>query len=286
MKKLFFLCCICFMTFSAYAQKEKIKGNKIVSTERYEVEPFHTIEIYEGFEVTLDESSDSEVKIEADSNIQRVIQIEVVDSVLTIKSDKDLRRAKALNIDILYGSELKKIILYDKVNAKSLSAIKSSGLTVEVNDYAEVFLTTETDNLSCIAYGKSRAELHASATSIVYQVNENSEVKGIVTADEFKIDLYQKATAELEGEVQFMQLRTDNETDFYGTKLNATKASLLTEGSSDNYIQIQEEITIEAKDKSEIFLLGEPKISIQGFTNEAALFKKNIDYTPSKLRLN
>ena len=286
MKKLFFLCCICFITFSASAQKEKIKGNKIVSTERYEVEPFHTIEIYEGFEVTLDESSDSEVKIEADSNIQRVIQIEVVDSVLTIKSDKDLRRAKALNIDILYGSELKKIVLYDKVNAKSLSAIKSSGLTVEVNDYAEVFLTTETGNLSCVAYGKSRAELHASATSIVYQVNENSEVKGIVTADEFKIDLYQKATAELEGEVQFMQLRTDNETDFYGTKLNATKASLLAEGSSDNYVQIQEEITIEAKDKSEIFLLGEPKISIQGFTNEAALFKKNIDYTPSKLRLN
>ncbi|SHI63838.1 GIN domain-containing protein [Aquimarina spongiae] len=286
MKKLFFLCCICSLTFSAYAQKEKIKGNKIVSTERYDVEPFHTIEIYESFEVTLDESSDSQVKIEADSNIQRVIQIEVVDSVLTIKSDKDLRRAKALNIDILYGAELKKIVLYDKVNAKSLSAIKSSGLTVEVNDYAEVFLTTETGNLSCVSYGKSRAELHASATSIVYQVNENSEVKGIVTADKFKIDLYQKATAELEGEVQFMQLRTDNETDFYGTKLNATKASLLTEGSSDNYVQIQEEITIEAKDKSEIFLLGEPKISIQGFTNEAALFKKNIDYTPSKLRLN
>ena len=286
MKKLFFLCCICFINFNASAQKEKIKGNKIVSTERYEVEPFHTIEIYEGFEVTLDESSDSQVKIEADSNIQRVIQIEVVDSVLTIKSDKDLRRAKALNIDILYGSELKKIVLYDKVNAKSLSAIKSSGLTVEVNDYAEIFLTTETGNLSCVAYGKSRAELHASASSVVYQVNENSEVKGIVTADEFKIDLYQKATAELEGEVQFMQLRTDNETDFYGTKLNATKASLLTEGSSDNYVQIQEEITIEAKDKSEIFLLGEPKISIQGFTNEAAIFKKNIDYTPSKLRLN
>ena len=53
-----------------YGQKERVKGNKIVSTEEYNVEGFHTIEIYEGFEVTIDESSDSTVKIEADSNMK------------------------------------------------------------------------------------------------------------------------------------------------------------------------------------------------------------------------
>ncbi len=271
---------------SVYGQREKVKGNKIVSTEEYDVEGFHTIEIYEGFEVTFDESSDSQIKIEADSNIQRVIQVEVVDSVLTIKSDKDLRRAKALNLDILYSSELKKIVLYDKVNAKSLSSIHTNQLTIEVNDYAQLFLSAETGKLSCITNGKSFAEIHATTTDAVYQINENSELKGILTADNLKVDLYQKGSSKLEGEVKSMLVRADNTSDFFGEKLNALKTTLIAEGSSDCYIQTSEEISIEAKDKSEIFLLGEPKIIIQGFANEATLFKKNIDYVPSKLRLN
>ncbi|WP_109300349.1 GIN domain-containing protein [Aquimarina sp. AU474] len=278
--------CSLLILGSAYGQREKVKGNKIVSTEEYNIESFHTIEIYEGFEVTLDESSDSQVKIEADSNIQRAIQVEVIDSVLTIKSDKDIRRAKALNMDILYGSELKKIILYDKVNAKSLSSINSPQLSIEVNDYAQIFLSSDAGKLNCITNGKSTAEIHATATEVVYQINENSELKGILTADNLKVDLYQKASAKLEGEVKSMLVRADNTSDFFGEKLNAIKTSLIAEGASDCYVLTSEEINIEAKDKSEIFLLGEPKVTIQTFANEATLFKKNIDYVPSKLRLN
>lgn len=271
---------------NAYGQKEKIKGNKIVSTEEHNVDGFHTIEIYESFEVTFEESSDSQVKIEADSNLQEVIKIEVVDSVLKIYSDKDLRRAKALNLDISYGSELKRIMLYDKVNAKSLSPITGSELTVEVNDNAEVFLTTETNKVSCTTNGKASAELHVNATEVTYQINENSEMKGIITAENLNVDLYQKASVEIEGEAQSMRVRADNDSDFYGQKLNAAKTILIAENSSDCYILTNEEITMEVRDKSEVFLLGEPKINVEVFTNEASLYKKEIDYVPSKLRLN
>ncbi|MEW7291408.1 GIN domain-containing protein [Aquimarina sp. 2304DJ70-9] len=271
---------------NVYGQREKVKGNKIVSTEEHTLESFHTIEIYENFDVTLDESSDNMLKIEADSNLQELINFEIVDGILTIKSNKDLRRAKALNIEIFYASELKKIVLHNKVNVKSLSPITSSQITVEVNDNAEVFLTTDTNKINCVSNGKAHVELHSTATEVIYQINENSEIKGIVTADSLKVDLYQKASSELQGEVQSMLLRADNETDFYGEKLSSKKMSLVGEGSSDCYILVNEEITIEARDKTEIFLLGEPKININTFSNEATLFKKKIDYVPSKLRLN
>ncbi|WP_103070058.1 GIN domain-containing protein [Aquimarina sediminis] len=271
---------------STYGQKEKIKGNKIVSTEQFDVESFHTIEIYEGFEVMLDENSDNQVKVEADSNLQEVIQIEVLDSVLTIKSDKDIRRAKALNIDISYASELKEIIVYDKVNLKSLTPIKTDELSVSINDYAEVFLTTDVTKINCTVNGKSTADLHTTAQEAIYQINENSELKGIITADSLKIDLYQKGTIKIEGEVKSMLVRADNDSDFYGEKLNSIKASLIAEGNSDCYILTNEEISIEAKDKTEIYLLGEPKVTMRSFTNEAILYKKNIDYVPSKFKLN
>ncbi len=280
------LCSFLFLG-TIYGQKEKVKGNKIVSTEEYELEGFHTIEIYENFEVSIDESSDNLIKIEADSNLQDLIQFSVQDSILTIKSDKDLRRAKALNLDIFYASEVKTIKIYDKVQLKSLSPVTSGALKVETNDNADIFLTLDTGSLECIAYGKSKAEFHVTAKEVSYQINDNTEIKGIITSDSLKVDLYQKGSAKLEGEVKSMLVRADNETDFYGEKLSASKTSLVAEGASDCYILTNEEITIDAHDKAEIFLLGEgPKINIKAFTNEANLYKKNIDFVPSKLRLN
>lgn len=269
---------------STYGQK--IKGNKIVSTEQLDVEDFHTIEIYEGFEVTLDESSDNQVKIEADSNLQEVIQVTVLDGVLTIKSDKDMRRAKALNLDISYASALKEIKVYDKVNLKSLSPIQSTQLTVNVNDHAEVFLTADVGTLNFTANGKSVVDLHVTAQEATYQINENAELKGIITSDNLKIDLYQKGSAKLEGQVKSMLIRADSDTNFYGEKLSSDTTSLIAEGTSDCYILSNQEITIEAKDKTEIYLLGEPKITISDFANEAILYKKNIDFVPSRFRFN
>ncbi|WP_062060905.1 GIN domain-containing protein [Aquimarina longa] len=284
MRTLSFICICLLVIGNTYSQKEKIKGNKIVSTERFDVDGFHTIEIYENFEVTLDERSDNQVKLETDSNLQKVIQVEVKDSILTITSDKELRRAKALNLDISYASELKKIILHDKVIVKSLSPIKTNQLILNVNDYADVFLSIDANNISCTAYGKPEIELHSTAKEVMYQLNDNSKLKGIVTADHLKVDLYQKTSAKLEGEVQSMLVRTDNDTDFYGEKLNAMKTSLIAEGSSDCYILTNEEISIDAKEKTEIYLIGNPKITIESFTNEAILYKKEIDYTPSRFR--
>ncbi len=268
-----------------YAQRERVKGNRILSTEQLDIDGFHTIEIYENFDVSLDEGSDNQVKIETDSNIHEHINVEVIDSVLTVSSDKDLRRTKALHLDIFYASSLEKIILHSKATLKSLSPITTSTLKIEINDQTEVFLTADVNTMDCIVNGKSKATLHVTGQEVIYQVNENSEVNGIITADSLKVDLYQKGSVKLEGELKSLQVRVDSDTDFYGEKLSSDKVSLYAEGASDSYILANQEITIEAKDKAEIFLLGEPKVQINAFTNEAILYKKKLDFTPNKFRL-
>ncbi|WP_027392202.1 GIN domain-containing protein [Aquimarina latercula] len=268
-----------------HAQKEKIKGNKIVVTEQKSVDAFHTIQLNDNFEVTLQEDSDNIISIEADSNLQEVINITVQDSILNIKSDKRIKRSKALNIKISYAQDLKKIVSFNKVQLKSTSLIKASNIRIESNDDSEMFLSIEADKTSSITNGKSNVDLHINANEAFYQVNDDSELKGIVEADSLKIDLYQKGYAKLEGKVTSMLLRADGNTDFYGEKLITEKTSIIAEGSTDCYLIANEEITIEAKDDSEIYLLGEPKINIPVFTNEAILYKKKIDYSPGLLKL-
>ncbi|MBQ4822421.1 DUF2807 domain-containing protein [Aquimarina sp. MMG016] len=273
-----------FILGNLNAQKEKVKGNKIVMTEEKIIDGFHTIDLYDNFEVSLDEDSDHMIRIEADSNLQEHIDVSIKDSILTIKSTKDLRRAKALNIRILYASELKKIIINDKIDAKSLSAIKSGNLDIETNGEAEAFFTVESGKLNSVSNGKSTLDVHVNATEVSYQVNENSELKGIVTADSLKVDLYQKGSAKLEGEIKSLLVRADSDTDFYGEKLSSVKTKLIAEGTSDCYLLVNEEINIEAIDKAEIYVLGEAKINLTKFENEVTLYKKKIDYSPSLLK--
>ncbi len=282
------LICSIFILGSSQAQKKtKIKGNKIVVSEQKQVNPFHTIHLYDNFEVTLNEDSDNFVDIEADSNLQEHIEVVVEDSILKIKSNRYIKRSKALHIKISYASEISNINIYDKVEVKSLSPIKSSKLRIESNDNSEVFLTLDTDKVTSISNGKSQVELHTNSVNAFYQVNENSELKGIISSDHLKIDLYQKGYAKLEGDVKSMSVRADSDTDFYGEKLSSTSTSLIAEGSSDCYILTLDEITIEAKDKTEIYLLSEnPKVIITSLNDEASLYKKQIDYNPSRLKLN
>ncbi|KAA1244255.1 DUF2807 domain-containing protein [Aquimarina sp. RZ0] len=286
MKKIFISLCIVFVFGNGYAQKEKIKGNKIVITEQRSLDPFHSIEVHDNFEISLIEDTDNIVTIEADSNLQEFIAVEVHDSILEIKSKKNIKRSKKLNIRISYAQELKKILVYNKVQLKSASLLKSTNLRVESNDETEVFLSIESANLTSIINDKSTIDLHATTSEAFYQINDNAELKGILATDILKIDLYQKASAKLEGEATSMKLRTDSNTDFYGQKLKTNTASVTAEGSSDSYILCDKQITINAIDTAEIYVLGEEdlKIDITAFANEAILYRKKSDYGPGLLK--
>ena len=278
----FVLTLFCAVIFTnTYSQKQKIKGNKIVTTEQKSVDEFHTIELYDNFEVTIREDNINHISIEADSNLLDEINIEVIDSVLTIKSDSDIKRSKKLDIKISYAQPLQKIVTYNKVNLKSTSLIETPKLRIESNDDSEVFLSIETDNITSIINGKSNADLDIKANEAFYQINDNAELKGIIDTNEFKIDLYQKGYAKLEGKAENMLLRMDSNTNFYGQKLTSKKASVTTEGSSDCYLLVTEEITIKATNESKIYILGDsPKTIIDTFDNEAIIYRKKANYNP------
>ena len=112
------------------------------------------------------------------------------------------------------------------------------------------------------------------------------DLKGIITSDTLTVDLYQKGEAKLEGEAKSLLIRADSETNYYGEKLNSTTTKVVTEGKSECYVVSTGNITIEAIDESEIYLLGEAKIELNVFLNEASLYKKNMDYSPSRFKIN
>ena len=85
MKKIITLLLLILATTVTLAQKkEKIKGSKIVTTERREIDNFQELVIEDNLEVQLERGEKAEIKIEADENLHEVISLEQYNKTLRI----------------------------------------------------------------------------------------------------------------------------------------------------------------------------------------------------------
>lgn len=262
---------------SIHAQrKDKIKGSKEISTEQTSVEDFTRLLIGENFKVTLVEGENPLVEITTDDNLHEVIQVEVVDNTLLLKSTKNIVSKKQMDIRITYTEALKLIETAENGQINSISTIDIPELTIKATGSSKLFLTLKSDMFKFINSDRSRAELNVTANTSTLELSDNSKLEALMNSTDIKIDLYQRANAKIEGDVDTLNIRADNSTNFIGKELTSNTCSILAEGSSDVYIQVIEEVTIDATGSSEIFLYENPKIIINTFKDTVKLHKKEL----------
>ncbi|UZO80355.1 DUF2807 domain-containing protein [Aquimarina sp. ERC-38] len=270
--------CLCGQLF---AQQSKIKGNKIVETKQHVLDAFHSLKLSNEFNVILDEGSEYIATIEADSNLHKHIETTVTNGVLSISSGKKFSKYRKLEVRIYYPNTITNISLYDEVKLKAVTAITSVNFKLDAHDASETYLTVKADTLKTFLNHKANVELHAMATTIYYQLQDDTTLKGIVMSDDLAVDMYQKTTAKLEGESKHIRVRANQEANFLGNKLISEKAVLMIKDKADMYLQATSEVKLDARGTSKVYLIGNaPVVTINVFEDTPTLFKKEIDYTP------
>ena len=88
--------------------------------------------------------------------------------------------------------------------------------------------------------------------------------------------MYQKSDATVDGEVNEMKLRLDNNTNYEGQKLISKILNLTTESNTKCSVYTNGSLSISAAGKSEISIFGDPKIELKKFSDEATLYKKAV----------
>ncbi len=121
---------------------------------------------------------------------------------------------------------------------------------------------------------KSEAELNIKADNTTIEVSKDAEVKALIASPIVKIDLYQKGKAIIEGDAASAKVRLDNSSDLIAKNFTISNLEITTESYSKAIVNVAKNIKISAAGKSEIELLGEPKIEIIKFTNNTTLYKK------------
>lgn len=253
---------------------EKIKGNKNVTMVTTEIEPFHTIIVDEDFDIEMVYSQTPSITIETDDNLHDVIRFNVLNGVLTFDKLARITSKKRLNITVNYDGSLNNIKSTDKSEILSIATMELENAIVITEGSSKVGLTIKTNHFEFQGKDRAKVKLNLTCEEAKLNVSDNSKIDALIYAPSTLADLYLRAVANIEGETNSLQLRTDNYALFNGKNFTTKTCTTLNEMSSDAYLEVLDDIVIDATGNSSIYLYGNPKITINKLENTSKLQKK------------
>lgn len=277
MKKIFFIILLFITVSNTFAQKkEKIKGSKIVTTEVKKIENFNALEVSDDLEVILIKGSSCGLEIEADDNLHEAIEINIVGNTLKIFSTKNIIGSKKFSVKVTYVDDFKSIVAKNDSKIIALSDFELDAIEIKTFDSSKLQMNAKVKSFSLSQDDKSKSELNLKSENTKIALSKNASAKALITSTNLIFDMYQKSEAVIEGDVESIKLRLDNNANFTGKKLVTKTAEITTEGYTNASLQILNSVIIDATAKSEIDLYGEQKIEIKKFSDSAILRKKPI----------
>ncbi|AXG72780.1 DUF2807 domain-containing protein [Flavobacterium arcticum] len=276
MKNVFIVLLAILCSTATLAQKkERIKGSKTVTVTQKEVGAFDNLEIEDNFEVFLVKGDVEALEVDADDNLHEIVAAEMYGSTLRITTTKNVTNSKKLSVRITYTEKLTNITAKHEVVLNALTSLELDNITVKNLDYSKSYLNVKSKNFSLIMDDKTKAEVNIQADSTAIILSKNADLKALVVTKDAKIDLYQKAAADIEGDATKAKIRLDNNAELDSKKFTIKSLDILAEGYSNCNVLATETISISASGKTEIQLYGTPKIEIKSFTENATLYKKD-----------
>ncbi len=274
MRKIHWIPAMLLLTTFAFAQKEKVKGSKIVTVEQKEIADFVNIEVEDNLEIFLIKGDKCSVEIEADDNLHELIDLHMNGSTLHLSATQQVSAAKKFSVRVTYTDDFKMLTAKNEANVTALSELKLTGFTFKMYDSAKLFANVSVKSFTLMADDKSKTELNLKAEESTIEMSKNSQLKALISSTVMKFDMYQKSKATVEGDVIDLKLRLDNNADFAGSKLVSKNTELVAEAYSECSINVMTKLMLDAKGKAAIQLYGDQKIEMKNFLDSATLTKK------------
>lgn len=268
-----FTFCLCISSLVAQ-NVNKVKGNKNVTIQHTDINPFHTIIVDEDFDIEIIYNQVPSVIIETDENLHEFINFGVIDGVLTFDKTTKVTSKKRMNIQVNFNEELTNIKTADNGEITSFTPIDLQNCLLISEGSSKVGLEIKTNDFQLQSNGRSKIKLNLTAETAKLTLSDNSKIDALIYSSVTSVDLYQRTTANIEGETNELILKTDNYSQFNGKNFTAKICNTLNEISSDAYLEVLDTITIDASGSSSVYLYGNPKIIINRLENTSKLQKK------------
>ncbi len=276
MKKNLTLLIFCLLSITlCNAQKtEKVKGNRNVSILRTNLDAYHTLILDEDFEIEFIYNENPYVEIETDENLHDFIKFQVIDSVLTFNKPIKITSKKRLNIKVAYNDILKHIETTDDAEILSVATMNIKKISLKTRGDSKAGLTINADYFEFDGDDKSKVKLNVTSKVSAVALSGHSTLEALINTSEFTSTIYQRAILNIEGTCKTAYIELDNHTEFNGKKFTINSCNISSNINADAYLEVVDDITIEATGTSTIYLYQNPKIVINKFTDTVKLEKK------------
>ncbi|MDG1731315.1 MAG: DUF2807 domain-containing protein [Algibacter sp.] len=260
---------------TSFAQNiEKIKGNRIVTIIQTDIESFHTIALDEDFEVEIIYDKNPYVQIETDENLHEVIEFQVIDSVLTFNKTLKITSKKKLNIKVTYNDAFRHVETTDDAEIVSLLTMDIENFSLKSSGSSKAGLTLKSNTFDFSGDDKSKVKLNVTSENCILNLSGNGKVEALINTSILSTSLYQRAIVNIEGSCDISKIDLDNNSEFNGRNFTINTCDIVCAISSDAYLEVLKDITIEASGTSAVYLYQNPKLIVNKLTDTAKIQKK------------
>lgn len=261
-------------TLTIGQNKERIKGSKNVVEKTKEVGEFSALEIEDNLTVFLEKGDKNEIKIDADDNVHDNINFDLKEKSLRIYTSKEITNFKKLVLKIKYTSNLQSVISKNATTINALETVMLDSISFKSFDFSRLYLNVSSKNFALASDDKSKVELNLKAEKAKIQLNKTAQVKALITSTDISLDMSQKASAIIEGDIVNGFIKQDNNSVFTGNNFTIKNADVTTKGNAICNVMADTTLIIDADNTSKIYVLGTPKIEVRNFQGEVQLIKK------------
>ena len=275
MKKYTLLLLLSIFSIVTFAQKkEKIKGDKNVTTITNSFEKrFTAIEISDNLKVTLTKSLQNSYTLTTDKNLHNIIQFAINEGVLRIYTTSNIVKSKELNI-LLSLNNLEYIFLKDDAELRMDKAYDSNTITINAQNSSKFDIETKANQATITMLNDAKGKLKLHADQIAITMTDKANLDADINTDDTKASLSSSAKLKLDGNSDKVSFTSIDSSELDAKRLKVSSANVSTKDKSELHIDARRNLSIDARDKSKVFVYSEPKIDIEKFTDRAEIIKR------------
>jgi hypothetical protein len=175
-----FIFALLMFSINSNAQFKKVKGSGKIITETRTVAEFNKIIVSGAFHVQLIEGKEGTITVEASDNLMNVIETEVKNGVLKIKTKKltNITNYKTINITVAVEA-IEAITLSGSGSVITTKTLKSAGLTLIVSGSGNMNLNVTTTNLITNVSGSGNVKLAGESDVFSCAVSGSGNINGL-----------------------------------------------------------------------------------------------------------
>ncbi len=252
-------------------RKPKIKGNRSVITVNKPLNAFSHLQVTDDLEVVLEPGNQEAVRIEADDNLIDILRFEQDGDTLKISSFYTITGSKELNITLTYQNL--KTLRVEHGGVVAEQSIDAGAFDIHLSEGSTTILSVRAAEVQLHMEGNASSELNIVSDSLVARFADQS--KAFIYNSEGDMDflLSGRAAVTLEGTGKSLTLSMTDNTDLKAAGMEVGEITAFLNASAQAHLYSLTNLAFEGRDKSKLFVYGEPQIKVLGFYDTAELHK-------------